>query len=70
LNGCLAAWGTFVDIFAVGNGLRVWPATGMAALSALRLREQIVDLIDNWIALHSETNSRKAKYRSKHGSQY
>ena len=38
-----AAGRTMIDVrFFVGNGLRIGPATGIAALSALRLRQQVV----------------------------
>ncbi len=41
-------------LFALGDGLGVGAAAGMAALAALGLRQQGVDLLDDGVAFHFE----------------
>jgi hypothetical protein len=65
----------------VDDGLRVWAATGVATLRALRLRQEFIDLFDeiilaSWQALpgdcendsRNQRHSRYCRYRGDHSS--
>ena len=57
---------TLVDVcLARGNRLRVGFATGVAALTALRLRQDRLDLLDHRVALDLEPDRRIAEGRAK-----
>jgi hypothetical protein len=47
MNGVIAArWADVDCCVALDNSLRIRPATGIAALCALRLRQQLIDLLN------------------------
>ena len=69
LNAGFAAGGALVDGLAVGNGLRVGPAARVAALAALGLGQDVVDLVGNGVALGFKADGRVAEQCAEHGAQ-
>ena len=64
LDAFLAARRTQVDVgLALGDGLGIGPAAGKAALPALRLRQDGVDLFRQRVALHLEADRRPAEHQ-------
>ena len=64
-NGAFATGWTLVDRFTVGDSLGIGATAGVATLTALGLREQGVDLIDNRVAFDLETNRGKSQQSTK-----
>jgi len=55
-----------VDVrFTGGDGFRIWPTSGVIALTALCLRQKCLDLVGNRIALYPETNGCPAQQQAK-----
>ena len=62
--GLAARW-TLIDVgLAGGNGLGIRPATGKAALTALRLRQDGVDLFGDRVALDAKANGAIAQQQA------
>lgn len=65
-NSGIPAWRTLVNIrFTAGDGLRIWPAPGIVALTALGLREDGFYLVDHGIALNLKSSRRPTQAQSK-----
>src|SRR5690606_41562330 len=62
LHDALPIWRALVDVgLAIGDGRGVGTAAGIAALAALRLRQDGVDLVDERIALDLEADGGPAQ---------
>jgi hypothetical protein len=69
-DAVLAAGRALVDLgLAFGDRGGIRPAAGKAALAALRLRQDLVDLLDQRIALDPEAHGSKAEADAEHGGQ-
>ena len=60
-HGGIATWHALVDLVAIGQRLGVGLAARVAALAALGLRQQGVELIDDGIGFHMKFDGGKAQ---------
>ena len=66
LDAGLAAGGALVDRLAPGDGLGIGSAAGVAALAALGLGQDIVDLVGDGVALGLEAHRGEAQQGAEH----